>query len=139
MRRLKEYVPLIGRILIALPFIKFATDKIRNWDMVFEWMQSIGVPAPALALGLANAIELIGAVCLIVGFRTRWAALTLALYLIPVHVLVHDFWAVEAAERASQIENFGKGMIIIGGLLFVYLYGSGAISVDARGIENQQT
>ena len=137
MSKVEKYFPLVGRVLIAVPFIKFATDKIRNWDMVFEWMQYIDVPAPALALGLANAIELIGGILLIVGFRTRWVALIMALYLIPVHFIVHNFWAAEAAERASQIENFGKGMIIIGGLLFVCLHGAGAYSLDARSSQNR--
>ncbi len=136
MSTLREYIPLIGRILIALPFIKFATDKIRNFNFVSEWMQSIGVPAPALVLGLANAIELIGAIFLIIGFRTRWTALTMALYLIPVHLVVHNFWA---AEQASEADDFGKGMIIIGGLLYVFFYGSGAVSVDARWLEKKKT
>ena len=132
MSTLKKYVPLIGRILIALPFIKFASDKIRNFDMVSGWMQSIGVPAPELTLGLANTIELVGGIFLIVGFWTRWTALTMALYLIPVHLVIHNFWAVE---KATEADDFGKGMIIIGGLLYVFFYGSGPLSVDARWIE----
>ena len=132
MGRMRDLIPLAGRILIALPFIKFGTDKIRNWDMVVPWMQSMGLPAPALLLGLATGIEVIGAICLILGFWTRWVALTMALYLIPVHLLIHNFWAVAAAQRSSEIESFGKGMMIIGGLLFVMLFGAGRISVDAR-------
>jgi putative oxidoreductase len=132
MRLFEDYIALVGRILIALALIKFGTDKIRNWDQVYEWIRYTQIPLPALVLGLANTIEVVGAVLLIIGFKTRWAALVIALYLIPVHLVIHNFWAVDPSERASQIEHFGKGMMIIGGLLFVFLHGGGAISVDAR-------
>lgn len=125
-------VPLVARILIAIPLIKFGTDKIRNWDNVRQWMEYVQWPAPTLLLGTANTIEVVGAILLIVGFRTRWVALVIALYLIPVHLLVHNFWAVEIAERGELIEHFGKGMMIIGGLLFAFLSNPGPFSLDAR-------
>lgn len=125
-------IPLIARILIALPLIKFGTDKIRNWDMVYPWMEYIHVPLPALTLGLANTIEVGGAVCLILGLRVRWVALLIALYLVPVTLTVHNFWAVPASERADLVEEFGKGMMIMGGLLFTFLSnGAGRFSLDA--------
>lgn len=123
------YMPLISRILIALPFIKFASDKIRNFDMVSGWMESIGVPAPQLTLLLGNTIELVGGIFLIVGLLTRWTALTMALYMIPVHLVVHNFWA---EGQSTEADNFGKGMIIIGGLLYIFVFGAGRFSVDSK-------
>ena len=120
---------LIGRILIALPLIKFGTDKVRNFDRVAMWMQSIHMPLPALLLGLADTIEVIGALCLIAGFWTRRASLVIGLYLILVHVVIHNFWGPDV-DRAAEIEQFGKGMMIIGGLLFVFVAGAGVISID---------
>lgn len=131
-RMVAPIIALIARILIALPLIKFGTDKIRNWDAVYPWMQYIHFPLPALALGLANTIEVVGAVCLIVGFRVRWAAMVIALYLVPVTLTVHHFWSAEASDRAGMVEDFGKGMMIIGGLLFTFLSrGAGPLSLDA--------
>lgn len=127
--RLRDLILLVGRILMALPLIKFGSDKVRNFDRVAEWMQSIHVPAPVLTLGLADSIELIGAFLLILGFRTRWAALVIALYLIPVHIVIHSFWGANA--DPGEVDNFGKGMMIMGGLLFVFIFGAGAISLDA--------
>ena len=54
------------------------------------------------------------------GFKVRWIAAMLVLYLIPVHVLMHNFWAMDpGAERQAQLEEFGKGLMIMGGLLLI--------------------
>lgn len=129
---LRGLIPLLGRILIALPLIQFGTDKIRNWDGVYQWMASVHYPAPALLLGTANTIEVVGAMLLLIGFKTRWVALVIVLYLIPVHLTIHNFWAVDIAERSTHVEHFGKGMMIMGGLLFVFMSNPGPFSLDAR-------
>ena len=52
----------------------------------------------------------------------------IALYLIPVHLAIHNFWSPDV--DAGEVDQFGKGMMIIGGLLFVTIFGAGVISVD---------
>ena len=132
MDALKTFSPLVGRILIALPLLDFGIYKLTNWEMMQGWLQYKGFPAAALFLGAAIAFELVGGALLIVGFQARWAALALALYLVPVTFVIHNFWVLEGAERQSGSESFGKGLMIIGGLLFVFVNGAGAFSVDNK-------
>jgi putative oxidoreductase len=55
----------------------------------------------------------------------------LFLYLIPVTLVMHNFWAAPAAEQQNQIINFLKNVAILGGLLKFCAAGAGAYSLDA--------
>lgn len=132
MNSLQKYSPLVGRILIALPFLHFGTLKLLKWGMLTGWMASMGWPVPWFWNGAAMLLEIVGGLLLIAGFQARWTALALALYLASVTFLLHDFWAFEGVERAAESEHFGKGLMIIGGLLFIYAFGPGAGSIDNR-------
>ena len=132
MNSLQRYSPLAGRILIALPFVYFGVLKLLNWEMMVGWMASMGWPVPWFWNGAAVVLEIVGGLLLVAGFQARWAALALALYLVSVTFVIHDFWAFEGVERSAEIENFGKGLMIIGGLLFIFAFGSGSVSIDTR-------
>jgi putative oxidoreductase len=83
-------------------------------------------------LAAAAVVEIAGAVALIVGFKTRYAALLLALYLVPVTLVFHDFWAFTGMERKAQLINFLKNVAIGGGLVYVAAAGARALSLDQR-------
>ncbi|MFQ5510675.1 MAG: DoxX family protein [Candidatus Krumholzibacteriia bacterium] len=128
----RKYSPLAGRILIALPLINFGIYKLSNWNMMQQWFQFKGLPAPEFLLGAAILVEIIGGLLLIAGFKVRWTVVALVGYLVIVHFTMHNFWAVEGAERQPELENFLKGLMIIGGLLIVFANGPGAVSLDNR-------
>ena len=132
MKSLQKYSPLAGRILIALPFLYFGVKKLLKWGMMTGWMASMGWPVPWFWNGAAMLLEIVGGLLLVAGFQTRWTALALTLYLVSVNFVIHNFWAFEGVERAAEIENFGKNIMIIGGLLFIYAFGPGAVSLDNR-------
>ena len=81
-------------------------------------------------LVVATALELVGGVSLVVGFRTRWGALALLIFLVPVTLVFHNFWAVPAAQQQMEMANFLKNLAIAGGLLIVFGRGAGAFSID---------
>ena len=62
---------------------------------------------------------------------TRAAAILLALYLVPVTLTMHNFWAVTGAAQQEQMFNFLKNLALIGGLLELTAVGASAWSVDA--------
>ena len=132
MRSVRKYGPLVGRVLIATPFLYFGAYKLSNWEMMTGWLQFKGLPAQCLLLGAATLIEIVGGLLLLTGFKTRWVAVTLLLYLLPVHFFMHMFWVLEGIERQAQFESFLKGLMIIGGLVFVFTHGPGAVAIDNR-------
>jgi putative oxidoreductase len=44
--------------------------------------------------------------------------------------MAHRFWQVDAAQYANQLNHFLKNAAIVGGLLYVVVFGAGAVSLD---------
>lgn len=123
---------LIGRILLALMFVLAGISKITGFDGTVAYIASKGLPIPALLATGTIALEVLGGLCLIVGWQTRWAALALALFTLAASVIFHNFWAVAAEQQFVQQLMFMKNLSVAGGMLVLAAFGPGALSVDAR-------
>ncbi len=128
---IKEWSPLAGRILISLIFLMSGLTKIGGFAGTAGYMASKGVPMANIALALTIIIEVGGAAMIILGYKARLGAAAIFLWLIPVTVIFHNFWA--AAEAAKQMEMilFMKNLGLMGGMLVIMGLGSGPKSLKA--------
>lgn len=133
MERLQIYTPTAARVLLALVFVVTGLGKITGWSTQAAWMESKGLPLVLLLLFIASLIELGGAASLLLGYKVRWAAPIMFLYLIPVTFVMHDFWSMEGMQRTMQMFMFLKNLAIMGGLLLLVSAGSGPYSLDGSG------
>ena len=95
-------------------------------------MAGKGIPFSEIALIITILIEIGGGLMLIAGWKARWAAAVIFLWLIPVTALFHNFWAVDVAQYQNQFNHFLKNLCIMGGMLYVMAFGAGPFSVDNR-------
>jgi putative oxidoreductase len=123
-------LPLVGRILLAAIFLVVGTRKVLAFAGTVGYMAKLGFPAPEVMTVLAITIELGGAILLIIGWRTRWVAWLLALFVLIAAFAAHRFWEFDASQYNNQLNHFLKNIAIIGGLLFVTAFGPGPSSVD---------
>ena len=123
-------LPLAGRILIAALFLVAGTRKILIWGAQVAYFTRLGFPAPEVMTVIAIVIELGAAAALLIGWKTRWAAWLLALFVLIATAMAHRFWEFDGAQQANQMNHFLKNAAIIGGLLFVAAFGPGRASVD---------
>lgn len=123
---------LVGRILLAFIFIKSGWGKIGGFEATAGYMASKGLPMVQVLLVLTILVELGGGILLAVGFKARWAALLIALFLVPVTFIFHQYWGIPADQVMNQTNHFYKNVAIIGGMLMVFALGPGAWSVDKR-------
>ena len=138
MDALYRYGPLIGRLLIAAIFVKSGLGKITGFEGTVGYIASKGLPLPQVAAIMAIIVELGGGILLIIGWKTRWAAAAMMLFTIVAAVIFHNFWGVPEAQAQNQMIHFMKNISMAGGLLYVVVFGSGALAVDA-GTDPQQT
>lgn len=123
---------LIARVLLALMFVLAGIGKFTGLEGTAGWIASKGLPVPQLlALG-AGIVELVGGVLLIVGFKARWAALALAAFTVLASLLFHAYWTLPADKQMMDQLMFLKNLSVTGGLLFVFAFGAGTLSLDAR-------
>ena len=124
---------LIGRVLLALMFVTAGFDKLfGGLDGTAAYIASKGLPMPmVLALG-AGVLELGAGLLLIIGWQARWAALALALFTLVASFIFHAYWALPAEQQMMQQLMFMKNLSVVGGLLCVFGFGAGALSLDGR-------
>ena len=71
-----------------------------------------------------------GGLSVLTGFKARWGALALVLFLVPVTAIFHNFWTLQGMEQQMQMIHFMKNLAIMGGLLSIVARGAGLASVD---------
>ena len=126
---LQNTLALLGRLLLAAIFLVSGYGKIGGFEATAGYMASKGLPMVQVLLALTILVELGGGLMLALGYRARLAALALFLFLIPVTLVFHNYWAAPAAEAKMQMIMFMKNLAIMGGMLYIAAYGPGRYSL----------
>jgi putative oxidoreductase len=127
-----DAMALVGRLLLAWMFVPAGFSKIGGYAGTVGYATSAGLPLPEVGVSIAIVIELIGGLMLLVGFKTRWAALALAVFTAVASFFFHNYWATPEAQQMMQKLMFNKNLAIVGGLLAFAAFGPGAFSIDGR-------
>lgn len=132
MDKLEKYGSLAGRVLIALIFVLSGFLKLTDTVGTAGYIASKGLPIANVLAVVAGVVEIAGGASLILGLKTRWGALLLAAYLIPVTLIFHNPAGLEGMAAQMEKVQFMKNLAIFGGLLAVAALGAGPVSLDAR-------
>ncbi len=128
---MKDFIDLLGRVLLSAIFLWDAFDRIRHFDSTKVKMTSFGVVWQQDFLLYGSIIFVaLGGLMLLIGYRTGLAVVLLLIYWIPFTFIVHPFWnfSGDFTQRIESIE-FMKNMAIAGGLFMVFSNGSGRYSI----------
>lgn len=134
----RNLMTLVGRILLAVIFVKSGFDKLTNLSGTAGYMAHAGMAQnmvyPALLASIA--VELGFGLLIVIGYKARIAAIVVFLWFIPVTIMFHimPYLAAKAHGDAMgammQQINFMKNISIMGGLLLLAGFGSGPLSLD---------
>lgn len=122
---LRNTTELAGRSFLAALFLLSGLGKIGAYSATAGYMSSLGVPGALLPVVIA--FEVLGAVAIVAGWRTRIVAFLLAGFTLLSALIFHNNFA-------DQIEMimFLKNVSIAGGFLLLVANGAGAWSLDRR-------
>ena len=124
---------LIGRVLLALMFVLAGFGKLfGGLEGTAGYIASVGLPMPTVLAAGAGVLELGAGLLLIIGWQARWAALALALFTLVASFIFHAYWSLPADQQMMQQLMFMKNLSVVGGLLCVFAFGAGALSLDGR-------
>jgi putative oxidoreductase len=127
---MKDIIDLLARVLISFVFLYEAYDSLFHFKATQELMTAYGLTwkQDLLLLGAIFAL-ILGSILVLIGYRSGFGSLLLLLYWIPVTFIVHSFWNDPQEIRHEQSMLFMKNLAIVGGLLMVYVNGSGRYSI----------
>jgi len=126
-------VSILGRILLCAIFLLSAVGKkIPDFEGTVAYMTKFEVPYPRYALMVAIGVLIVGSLSVIAGFRARFGAFLLALFLIPTTYYFHNPAAhpAESPEAQAEMIQLMKNAALFGAMLFIIANGSGAGSLD---------
>jgi len=116
-------VDLFGRILLSALFLVEGVGKLFTQEQVIMYMEDYGVPE--ILFIPAVVVEILFPLLLIVGYKTRIAALVMTLFTLTVAIIFHtDF------TDGMQLIFFLKDLAIAGGFMIIIAYGSNKFSID---------
>jgi putative oxidoreductase len=121
------FLPVTGRILMSAIFLVSGAGKIAAPAATLATIAAAGLPLPPVAYAAATAVEVVGGLLLVLGYRTRLVALLLAVFAVATAVTFHA-----ALGDKNQMIHFLKNLAMAGGLLQVAAFGAGPFSLDAR-------
>src|SRR6202453_974456 len=104
MNSANDITTLAGRILISVMFLISGFFKVGGYAQIVGYATALHLPAPGVAIALAAAVELACGLAILAGFKTRFAAWLLFVYLIPVTYFFHNFWA-RSEEHTSELQS----------------------------------
>lgn len=123
-------VPL-GRFLFSLIFILSGINHFSSGSIGYAASQ--GIPMAGVLVPISGAFAIAGGISVLLGLHARFGALLLILFLVPVTLLMHDFWSYTDPEMAQmQMTHFMKNIAMLGGAILIAFYGAGPISLDNR-------
>ena len=81
---------LTGRVLLVMLFLVGGFLKIKYLPGTAYYMKEVGIPGASEPLALAvGLLEFLAALAILVGYKTRQAAVALLVYLLPVTWYTH--------------------------------------------------
>ena len=125
-----DVVFLIGRILLAFPFVQSGLMMHFSRQGV-EYARSYNAPAPDLMVPLSGLAIVAGGLSVALGSWGDLGALVLAAFALAILPFMHACWKEEDAQaQQMQMVNFVKNVSMAGGALVLF-YGFNQLQGDA--------
>ena len=116
-------IEFFARIFLSLLFLIEGIRKISVQDSVIMYMEDYGVPGILFIPSII--LEILFPLMIIVGYKTKLAALILSIFTFAVAIIFHtDFY------EDMQMVFFLKDLAIAGGFMMIFFYGANKISLD---------
>ena len=125
-----KYIVLVGRILFSAIFIMTIIGHFSKQDISFA--AAAGVPLAPIAVPVSGIIAFLGGLSIAFGYKAKWGAWLIVLFLVPITIMMHNFWAAPDKMAAQmQMAMFIKNISILGAALMIAYFGTGPLSLDS--------
>ena len=109
---------LIGRIIFGGFFIYSGLNHFLGVGMMANYTKMKGVPLPRAAVIITGLMLTVGGLSMVLGAYPKIGIALLAGFLIPVSILMHNFWKIQDPQlKVADKVNFTKNMALLGAVL----------------------
>ena len=116
-KTLRTHGAMVGRMLIGLLFLFSGVGIVMNGvDGFVGMIETRGLPMASLLAWVVVLIKIADGGALMLGYKTKEAALALLVFTLLATIFYH---------MNLEDVNLFKNLAIVGGLMYVYIYGPG--------------
>ncbi|MBA3722191.1 MAG: DoxX family protein [Parachlamydiaceae bacterium] len=123
-----NFIVLLGRIFFSAIFLIAAFGHFS--EQTIQYAANSGVPMASFLVPLSGIIAFLGALSILLGYKAKYGAWLLVVFLVPVTLMIHKFWGIDPANAPLQQVMFMKNLSMLGGALLITYFGSGPLSLD---------
>src|SRR5215469_8757677 len=118
-----DFAFVLGRILYGGFFVIGGLNHFQHLSMMSGFVASKGLPAPKVLVALSGLLIIVGGLSVIVGYHVWIGLPCIMLFLVPVTLLMHNYWVVETdmMQRINQRVNFQKNVALLGAALMMLM------------------
>jgi putative oxidoreductase len=131
----QDFLLLVGRVMIGWIFVQSGFRKLSDMNVfIYEGPNSLvgrGVPGAGFWGWIGAPLEFIGGLLILLGFASRYAALAIFIFTVVATLIAHRYWEFSPPQRAAQHSHFFKNLSMMGGLLVLFVVGTGRYAVDS--------
>lgn len=119
----------VGRILFSVYFVMSGVNHLLRGKTMTGYVQSKGVPAPALAIVVTGVMLLAGGLSILLRYHSTLGAALLVAFLVPTAVIMHNYWTEsDPMMKANQMAHFWKNITLSGAaILYAVAHHRGAV------------
>ncbi|HMA34721.1 MAG TPA: DoxX family protein [Chloroflexia bacterium] len=122
---------LIGRLMVGGMYVGAGINNLTHLGATAGYAASKGVPSPAFLVVVASVLLLIGGASLLTGFQPRAGVAAVLGFLVPVTLVMHNFWALQGMQADLEMHSFLANLALAGSaLMFLLIPQPWATSVD---------
>ena len=109
----------VGRALFAVVVGYLAAGNLLDLDAAVGYAQSKGAPLASITVPLGSLGLVAGALAVLTGVYPLAGAVAVVAFLLPITVVMHDFWTMTGQDRQNEQIHFLKNVGLIGVALIV--------------------
>jgi uncharacterized membrane protein YphA (DoxX/SURF4 family) len=108
---------LLSRALFALVVGYLALGNLLDLESAVGYAEHKGAPLPAVSVPLGSLGLIAGALSVLTGVYPAVGALAVIAFLLPITLIMHDFWTAAGEERQNEQIHFLKNVGLLGAAL----------------------
>jgi uncharacterized membrane protein YphA (DoxX/SURF4 family) len=108
---------LVGRALFALVVGYLALGNLLDLESAVGYAKHKGAPLAGVTVPLGSFGLIAGALAVLTGVYPALGTLAMLGFLVPITVVMHDFWTLAGEDRQNEQIHFLKNVGLAGGAL----------------------
>jgi uncharacterized membrane protein YphA (DoxX/SURF4 family) len=126
-----KIVVVAGRFLAGGFYLTAGIGNLAALDMAAGYTAAKGVPNAAFWVTFASLLLVVGGASIMTGIRPAVGVAAIAFFLVPVTLIMHNFWAMEGMAATLETRAFMGNVGLLGStLMFLAIPQPWAFSLD---------